>query len=305
MYLCVPFDLLAKLYYKQSFPSMAHNSETIAAPTGRPYRIMPMKRRERCFVEIDGKRLETVTIGDFLPDVPVLAMLHAGLSCIDGWRSFPEKLVEVTGLSALVYSRYGYGQSDPLRESRNSQYLHHEAEVVLPQVLAKFGITRPVLFGHSDGATIALLYAAKFPDSPIAVIAEAPHVFVEDITIAGLLEAKKAFEEERSALKTGLKKYHIDAVGTFQGWNDIWLNPAFRSWNIVSELDTISCPILLIQGNEDQYGTIAQLEAIKSKAPQAEVLMIRECMHSPHQDQELKVLESSGDFLRQHHPNNK
>jgi pimeloyl-ACP methyl ester carboxylesterase len=260
---------------------------------------MPMKRRERCFVEIDGKRLETETIGNVLTDVPVLAILHAGLSCVDGWKNFPEKLVETTGMSALVYSRYGYGQSDPLRESRNSHYLHHEAEVVLPQVLARFGITRPVLFGHSDGATIALLYAAKFPQSPIAVIAEAPHVFVEDITIAGLLEAKKAFEEERSALKAGLNKYHIDAPGTFRGWNDIWLNPAFRSWNIVSELNTISCPILLIQGDEDQYGTIAQLEAIKSMAPQAEIAMIHECMHSPHQDQEGTVLKKADDFLRQ------
>lgn len=260
-----------------------------------------MKRRERCLVEIDGKRLETVTIGNFLPDAPVLVMLHAGLSCVDGWKSFPEKLVEVTGLSALVYSRYGYGQSDPLKESRNSHYLQHEAEVVLPQMLARFGITNPILFGHSDGATIALLYAAKFHESTVAVIAEAPHVFVEDITIEGLLEAKRAFDEQRSALKTGLEKYHIDAAGTFRGWNDIWLNPAFRSWNIVSELDTISCPTLLIQGNEDQYGTIAQLEAIKSKAPEAEILMIKECMHSPHQDQEATVLENSGNFLRQLH----
>jgi len=247
-------------------------------------------------VVVDNKRLETKTIGKIDPARPVLIFLHPGLGCIEGWKDFPEKVVEKTGIPAFLYSRYGYGKSEPLKESRAIDYLHREGEAVLPALLESLKIKHPILVGHSDGATISLLFAAKYPSWPKALILEAPHVFVEDITVAGLKEAKEAFEQG-GGLKRGLERYHLDAKATFYGWNDIWLKPEFRGWNVENELKTITCPILLIQGEDDQYGTIAQLTAIKAATPHTEILIIPECKHSPHDDQPAQVLASMEKYI--------
>jgi pimeloyl-ACP methyl ester carboxylesterase len=251
-------------------------------------------------IAIAGKQLETLIINSPLRDGETIVMLHPGLGSIGSWHRFPQKLAEATGCSILLYSRYGYGYSEPLKEKRDKLYLHHEGEIVLPELLARFNIRQPVLFGHSDGATIALLYAAKYPDRVRAVILEAPHVFVEEITIAGLIEAKKAFSEGKGELAHRLKPYHIDSHSTFCGWNDIWLDPAFRNWNIEQELPAIGCPMLVIQGEDDQYGTLAQLETIKRLTANTELYVIPDCRHSPHSDQGQAVLAKSKEFLERH-----
>jgi pimeloyl-ACP methyl ester carboxylesterase len=166
---------------------------------------------------------------------------------------------------------------------------------VLPALLAEAGIQRPILFGHSDGASIALIYAGKYPDSPRALILEAPHVFVEDLSLKRIAEAKIAYETTDLARKLG--RYHEDVDATFWGWNDIWLDPHFRSWNIESYLDSIRCPALVIQGEDDKYGTIKQIEAIQARIPSAQVLLFPRCGHSPHRDQEEVTLERVAEFV--------
>jgi pimeloyl-ACP methyl ester carboxylesterase len=255
-----------------------------------------MKERSKDIVTVDGKRLETVVIGRMDPDAPTLVFLHAGLSSLELWKDFPQQLVDRTGLNALLYSRYGYGRSEPLHEKRPPDYLHHEGQKVLPELLENYGVVHPVLVGHSDGATISLLFAACFPDRPKALILEAAHVFVEELTIAGLMEAKEAYNN--GALGPRLEPYHVDAEATFRGWNDIWLDPGFRSWNIEDELKTIRCPILVIQGDDDQYGTIAQVQSIARATPRTQTFMIPDCRHSPHNDQPELVLARMTEFLK-------
>ena len=174
--------------------------------------------------------------------------------------------------------------------------MHHEGEVVLPELLNKLGIERPILLGHSDGGSIALIYAGKFPNSPGALILEAPHVFVEDLSVASITAAKANYQTTDFSEK--LARYHAHVDETFWGWNDIWLDPAFRSWNIESHLDSIQCPILCLQGEQDEYGTPAQVEAIRSRTPDTEIVMLADCKHSPHRDQREKTLEAVGRWVK-------
>jgi pimeloyl-ACP methyl ester carboxylesterase len=222
-----------------------------------------------------------------LPDAaaelrPTLVFLHEGLGSVALWKQFPRQVAEATGCPALVYSRYGYGKSDKLAESRKVDYMHREALDVLPEVLDQFGIEAPVLIGHSDGASIALIHAGAGKRPVRGVVAMAPHVFVEDITVQSIAEAKVTFESTDLADRLG--RYHDDVVSTFWGWNDIWLHPDFRRWNIEEYLAGIAVPVLLIQGEDDQYGTVAQVEAIARQVPgPVETLMLPDCAHSPHQ----------------------
>jgi pimeloyl-ACP methyl ester carboxylesterase len=185
-----------------------------------------------------------------------------------------------------VYSRRGYGRSTPLAAARATSYLHREAWDVLPPLLAHCGIERPLLVGHSDGGSIALLYAARFDPCAIAIMA--PHVFVEDVTIDGIVEARKAWDQGK--LRAPLARVHDDPDGAFFGWNDGWLNPAFRQWNIEAELPRIRCPVLAIQGYDDQYGTMEQLDRIARGAPQAVLLKLTQCGHAPQRDQPERVI---------------
>jgi pimeloyl-ACP methyl ester carboxylesterase len=244
---------------------------------------------------VDRKRLEALEIDARLPDRPTIVMLHEGLGSVSHWKDFPDRVAAETGAAVFVYSRYGHGNSDPLIEPRPVSYMHHEAEIVLPALLQQAAIDRPVLLGQSDGASIALIYAGRFPDSPAALILEAPHMFVEDLSVQSIAEARIAYQATDLPRKLGRYHQHVDS--TFWGWNNIWLDPRFRSWNIESYLNSIRCPVLVIQGEDDEYGTTRQIAAIQAKLPSAEVLMLPNCKHAPHRDQPQATLARIKQFV--------
>jgi pimeloyl-ACP methyl ester carboxylesterase len=224
-----------------------------------------------------------------------IVLLHEGLGSLGLWRDVPAHLAALTGREVAAYSRYGYGRSEPLRGKREPDYMHHEAEVVLPDVLAQLGVTRPILFGHSDGASIALLFAARFPAVPRALILEAPHVFVEELSVRSIALARRDYET--TALRERLARHHDDVDATFFGWNDIWLDPRFRTWNIEDAATRVRAPLLLIQGDADEYGTAAQLDAIAARAPACETMLVAGAAHSPHRDAPDQVLERVASFV--------
>lgn len=246
-------------------------------------------------VIVDGKRLETLWLGSRRSDQPVLVMLHEGLGSIALWKDFPQQIAERTGCAVLVYSRYGHGNSDQLMEKRPVNFMHREGEVVLPELLDKLSIERPILLGHSDGGSISIIFAGKYPERPCALILEAPHVFVEDLSVASITQAKVNYET--TELRQKLSRYHAHVDATFRGWNDIWLDPNFRDWNIEEYLAAIRCPVLCIQGEDDEYGTRAQVEAIAAQAPQTEIMMLPDCQHSPHRNQPEKTLDRIVGFV--------
>lgn len=254
------------------------------------------------FVTAAGHRLEYVWATPRVAGAPVLVFLHEGLGSAKLWRDFPARLGQATGCGTLVYSRYGYGASELLGVKRDVDYMHREATEALPELLAALDIERPILVGHSDGASIALIYAGEpdedCPRRPVGgLILEAPHVFVEDITIAGIEDAKVAYET--SDLSQRLGRHHADGDRTFRGWNDIWLDPRFRAWNIENCLAGVDVPVLVIQGDEDEYGTRAQVDAIAAQlSGPVEILMLPACRHSPHRDQADAVLSAMTDFIR-------
>lgn len=245
------------------------------------------------FVSVGGRSLEYQLIPAHQINRPTLLLLHEGLGSLAMWRDFPARLAAATGCRTLVYSRYGYGQSDVLEEAFDVDFMHREARYVLPELLAALDIANPVLVGHSDGASIALLHAGESRFAVAGLVLMAPHCFVEDISIRSIEAAKVAFETTDLPAKLG--KYHRDVSRTFYGWNDIWLKPDFRAWNIEDCLATIRCPILAIQGEDDEYGTMAQIEAIGAQAvasPGVELLKLADCRHSPHRDQAQAVIEA-------------
>jgi len=253
------------------------------------------------FVTAGGHRLEYSRI-DPTPgpgaavDAPVLVFLHEGLGSVALWKDFPARVVQATGVPALVYSRYGYGKSDRLAGARGVDYMHREALQVLPELLDALSIRDPILIGHSDGASIALIHtgSASRPIRGLALLA--PHVFVEDITVESIAGAKVAFEN--TGLPAKLARYHDDVESTFRGWNDIWLHPDFRRWNIEEYLPGVGCPVLLIQGEDDQYGTAAQITAIASQVRgPVETLMLPDCGHSPHVDRQQATVGSIARFV--------
>jgi len=231
------------------------------------------------------------------PDaMPVLVFLHEGLGSVALWKNFPELVAERTGCSALVYSRYGYGKSDRLTEPRAVDYMHREALKSLPELLDALSIRDPILIGHSDGASISIIYAGCGRRQVGGLVLMAPHVFVEGIAVAAIAQAKIAFETTDMAAKLGRR--HEDAVGAFRGWNDIWLHPDFLAWNIESCLPGITAPALLIQGEEDQYGTMAQIEAIERQlGGSVDTVVLARCAHSPHVDQTPGTLDAIAQFV--------
>jgi len=246
------------------------------------------------FVAVRGRKLEVRRIAGTNHDAPTLVFLHEGLGSVSMWRDFPDKAAAATGCTALVYSRYGHGDSDVLGEPRGVDYMHVEALEALPDLLDQLSIRDPVLVGHSDGGSIALIYAAA--RGAKGIIAMAPHVFVEDISVKSIAEAKTAFES--TDLPQKLARHHADAAKTFWGWNDIWLQPDFRSWNIEEVLPRVHCPVLAIQGFDDEYGTMAQLDAIaRQTGGPIELLRLADCRHSPHRDQPGVVLEAMSRFI--------
>ena len=242
-------------------------------------------------MKVDGVELETEEIAGA---EPALVFLHEGLGSVALWRDFPARLAAATGRRALVYSRAGHGFSDVPAHDRTPRFMHDEALDVLPALLRVAGIERPVLVGHSDGGSIALIHAAEHPVSGLILLA--PHVFVEDVTVASIEEARTTFESTDLGERMG--RYHRDPERTFRLWNDIWLAPEFRSWNIEDVLGQVRAPTLLIQGAEDQYGTLAQIDAIERGVRGPVQRAVLACRHAPHLEAPEETLAAAAAFLR-------
>ncbi|UYV36611.1 alpha/beta hydrolase [Rhodobacteraceae bacterium D3-12] len=228
---------------------------------------------------------------------PVIVLLHEGLGCVALWREFPQALSAATGAPVFAYSRAGYGQSDACELPRPLDYMTREAVTVLPDVLAALGADRVVLMGHSDGATIAAEYAGRTEDARLrGVVLMAPHFFTEAPGLAEIAQARAAFEG--TDLREKLARYHADVEAAFVGWNGAWLDPGFQAWNVAGALDGISVPVLAIQGREDQYGTLAQVQEVAKRLPElAEVVVLEACRHAPQFDQPEAVLEAVAGFV--------
>src|SRR5258706_308825 len=226
---------------------------------------------------------------------PTLVFLHEGLGAIRQWRDFPAKVAAATGRRALVYDRYGYGQSDVLREARRTvRFMHDEALIALPELLKNQNVENPVLVGHSDGASIALIYAGA-GHAVRGVVAMAPHVFIEPLCLRSIDKAAEAFEKTDFGPK--LARYHRDARKTFYGWADVWLDPEFKGWDIRGKyLPGIRCPVLGIQGFDDVYGTMAQLDELQ-KFSKAQLLKLEQCGHAPFKDQPERTLSAIVNFV--------
>ena len=238
------------------------------------------------------------------PGAPLLVFLHEGLGSVAMWREFPQRLCDAAGLPGLVYSRPGYGRSTPRApgESWGPDFMHRQAHEVLPALLDALGVDRSAnplwLLGHSDGGSIALLHAARFPDRVGGLIVMAPHVFVEPKAIESIQQARHHYLH--TDLKQRLARYHDDADSAFWGWNDIWLHPPFAQLQIEAELSTITCPLLAVQGVDDEYGTLEQIHAIQRCLPHTELLELAQCGHSPHRDQPERLIDVSTRFIAQH-----
>jgi len=225
---------------------------------------------------------------------PTLVFLHEGLGSLGLWRDFPRRLVEKTGLGAFVYSRAGYGKSDPAPLPRPVRYMHDEAGL-LPGILADAGIADPILVGHSDGASIAIIYAGQ-GNRARALLLEAPHVFTEESGLQSIAKMRELYPT--TDLREKLSRWHANVDAAFNGWNGAWLDPEFRKWNLEEFLPRIEQPVLIIQGKDDEYGTIKQVEAIQRGANHVQSLLLDDCGHSPHRDQPEKTLEAMARFIR-------
>jgi pimeloyl-ACP methyl ester carboxylesterase len=257
------------------------------------------------FVEIDWRgrtvRIEHAWIAPERREAPLLVFLHEGLGSLSMWKDFPQQLCDALGWRGLVYSRPGYGRSTPRAadEAWGLDFMHRQAHEVLPALLLALDVDAerdpPWLFGHSDGGSIALLHAAAFPQRVAGAIVCAPHILVEDLSVASIEQARIAYET--TDLRARLAKYHDDPDSAFWGWNRIWLHPPFRDWSIEAEIATIACPLLAAQGLDDEYGTLEQIRGIARRVPQTQLLEIPACGHSPHRDQPQVLIEAVGRFV--------
>lgn len=267
-------------------------------------------------IDVHGVRLEVAQI----PGNPALAplvFLHEGLGSVAMWTQrglfWPEALCQASGRAGWLFSRRGYGQSDPVADVRGAprqegfwhvgrhepDYMHREAFEVLPLLLSRLDIREPVLVGHSDGATIALLHASRHPVA--GCVAIAPHAFVEDVSIRSIAQARDQYQathDDPRGLRQRLARYHRDVDNAFWQWNDIWLSPAFRDFDILSDCADIHAPLLLAQGQQDEYGTLQQLHRVREQAPHADILMLDDCGHSPHRDKPHELTEALDRWFR-------
>ena len=263
-------------------------------------KMLSILRHRQTHVEVNGKRLEVLWHGPPPDQALTLVFLHEGLGCAAMWHDFPGELATATGCGALVFSRLGYGGSDACELPRSLRFMHHEGLNVLPELLEKAGVKACVLVGHSDGGSISIVYAGGTPALPLkGLITQAAHVFCEDLTVRSIRAARDRYLE--GDLREKLKKYHGPNVdGAFWGWNEAWLHPDFRKWNLESYLAGIRVPLLAIQGREDPYGTHAQVEAIKRRTSgRAEALMLKNCGHAPHRERPRATLQAMQDFILQ------
>jgi pimeloyl-ACP methyl ester carboxylesterase len=260
------------------------------------------------FVDITWRgrtvRIEHAWIARERVDAPLMVFLHEGLGSLAMWKDFPELLCDALGCRGLVYSRPGYGRSTPraASEAWEPDFMHRQAHEVLPALLQALGLgtasDKPWLFGHSDGGSIALLYAARFPERVAGLVVLAPHIVVEDRSVASIEQARTAYIE--SDLPQRLARYHDDADSAFWGWMRIWLDPRFRAWSIEDEIVNIACPVLAVQGIDDEYGTLEQVRGIARRVPQTELLELPACAHSPHRDQPGPLIAAVTGFVQRH-----
>jgi pimeloyl-ACP methyl ester carboxylesterase len=253
------------------------------------------------YLSAGGRRLEYEWHGPGPAAAPTLVFLHEGLGCITTWRDFPARLAEATGSGALVYSRAGYGHSEPVPLPRPLRFMHDEALRVLPEVLDAVGVREAVLVGHSDGGSIALIHAGGGSGSRVrGLLLEAPHVFCEELSVRSIARAAEKYQQ--GDLRRALERHHGENVDiAFWGWNRAWLDPAFRTWNIEEYLGAIGCPILVIQGGDDEYGTLAQVDAIEAgSGGPVRRLVLASCGHSPHREQPDATLRAMAEFVREH-----
>jgi len=248
------------------------------------------------FIEIGDARLEYARFPATKTGLPPLVFLHEGLGSVSMWRDFPARVATETGAETIVYSRRGYGRSSKLAAKRQVDYMHREARETLPALLQSLNLRRPLLVGHSDGASIALIHAAGGHEVA-GLVVMAPHIIVEDLTIASIEVARDTYRTTDLGKRLG--RYHDDPDHAFWGWNDIWLDPAFRSWNIEALLPDIRAPILAIQGEDDEYGTAAQVTGIRDRVQvPCTVALLPACRHSPHRDQPERTLELIAGFTK-------
>jgi len=247
-------------------------------------------------------RLEYQWVGVRDAQAPVMVFLHEGLGSVSMWRNFPDQLCQALGCRGLVYSRPGYGNSTPRAADDHwaPDFMHRQADEVLPAFLRAVGVhvqKQPLwLFGHSDGGSIALLYATHHPKALAGAIVVAPHILVEEVSIASIAQARTAYLE--TDLRQRLARHHADPDSAFWGWNDIWLDPGFRPWRIDEQLGSITCPLLAVQGVDDAYGTLEQIRGIARKVPQCELLELQACGHSPHKDQPDRLIAAVTHFFQ-------
>ena len=248
-------------------------------------------------IVVNGCRIEAAWHGPAPNEAPTLVLLHEGLGCVAMWRDFPRALAERTRYGVLVYSRPGYGGSDPVPRPRALRYMDDEAFAILPAVLDQAGVRKAVLVGHSDGASIATIYAGGCQDFRVrGLVLMAPHFFVEDVSIRSIVAAKQAYEQ--GDLRARLTRYHGRNVdNAFYLWNAAWLDDASRNWRLDDRLAHIRVPILIVQGADDQYGTTAQIAFAEQETYcPVDALVLDDCRHSPHLDQPETTLAAVGDF---------
>jgi pimeloyl-ACP methyl ester carboxylesterase len=245
--------------------------------------------------------IEYAWLGRHRYEAPLVVFLHEGLGSASMWRDFPRRLCDAGGFRGLVYSRPGYGRSSPrpAKEHWPPSFMHEQSRDLLPALLRALDVDAqsdpPWLLGHSDGGSIALIHGATFPSQVAGLVVLAPHVFVEDVSISSIQAAQRAYLV--SDLKEKLVRYHDDPDSAFWGWSDAWLHPEFRAWNIQGLLSSIRCPVLAIQGRDDEYGTLAQVRAIAAAVPDAELLVLERCGHAPHRAQPHRLTRAVVDFV--------
>jgi pimeloyl-ACP methyl ester carboxylesterase len=254
------------------------------------------------FVELDWRgrrvRVEHEWIGRERSGRPLLVLLHEGLGSRSMWRDFPRRLCDAGNFRGLVYSRPGYGRSTPRApdERWGADFMHRQAHELLPALRRALGIEQPAwLVGHSDGGSIALLHASRHPAAVAGLVLMAPHLFVEELSVTSIQRTRDVFGG--TDLRQRLARHHDDVDSAFWGWNDIWLDPAFRSWNIEADLQAIRCPLLAIQGVDDEYGSLEQVRCIQRRLPATRLLELADCGHSPHRDQPEQVIAATIEFI--------
>ena len=243
-------------------------------------------------------RIEHAWVGVDDPRAPLLIFLHEGLGSLAMWKDFPQQLCAAAGLRGLVYSRPGFGRSTPRAadEAWGLDFMHRQAFEVLPALLQALGIEgRYALFGHSDGGSIGLLHASRFVERVTRTLVVAPHIRVEAVSLASIEQARVTYET--TDLKARLAKYHDQPDSAFYGWSRIWLHPPFVQWSIEAELATIRCPVLAVQGTEDEYGTLEQIRGIQRHLPRTQLLELSACGHSPHRDQPQALIQAATEFF--------